>query len=99
VKTLKGEKSEKAFPSSPAYWSRFWLGIAAGLICGALRLGVEGFAVGAALYAASFLILLLVYHLPLGAGGHRRTHYTMGLGTYLAIWLTTWILLNTLRAY
>jgi hypothetical protein len=98
VKTLKREKTaERAFPSSRAYWIRFLLGIAAGLMCGILRLGVEGLVVGTAIYFTSFLILLLAYHL--GVGGQGRVYYTIGLGTYLAVWFTTWILVNTLKSY
>jgi len=66
-------------------------------MCGILRLGVEGLVVGAALYFASFLILLLAYHLKIG--GQGRAYYTIGLGSYLAVWFTTWILVNTLKAY
>jgi hypothetical protein len=98
VRTLKRAKtSENAFPSGQVYWTRFGLGIAAGLMCGILRLGVEGLVVGASLYFTSFLVLLLAYHIRVG--GQGRAYYIIGLGTYLAVWLTTWILLNTLKAY
>jgi len=97
VKPLKRAKtSERLLPSGPLYWTRFGLGVTAGIVCGILRLGIEGMAVGASLYLASFLILLLMYHVPLGAKGQGRTYYTMGLGSYVAVWFTAWILLNTL---
>jgi len=100
VKPLKRAKtSERTFPSGQVYWTRFGLGTTAGLICGILRLGVEGLVVGASLYTASFLILLLAYHMPLGGGEQGRAYYTVGLGTYLAVWFTTWILVNTLKSY
>jgi len=99
VRPLKRATSEKPLPTSPLYWTRFGLGVAGGLICGILRLGTEGLALGATLYFASFLILLLAYHVPFNTGRRGRAYYTVGLGTYLAVWLTTWILLNTLRTY
>lgn len=91
--------SKNIFTTGPAYWIRFGLGIAAGLICGILALGIDGVTVGMAVYMASFLLLPFVYHIPLTAEGQGRTYYTVGLGTYIAVWFTLWILISTLRAY
>jgi len=100
VRPLKRARtSEKSFPSNQAYWIRLGLGVVAGLICGIVRLGIQGVAVGASLYAASFLILHLMFHVPLSPEGQKRAYYTVGLGTYLAVWFTTWTLLNTLTSY
>jgi len=99
VRALKRAKaSERVFPSGPLYWIRFGLGVAAGLICAALGLGAEGIFVGVAIHASSFLILHLAYHVPMRTRGQPRVYYTLGLGTYLAVWFTTWILLNTIKS-
>ena len=47
MKSMKRAKtSENTFPPGPTYWIRFTLGIAAGLICGVLGLGLEGIVMG-----------------------------------------------------
>ena len=100
VSPLKRAKApERTLPSNQVYWTRFALGVVAGLVCGIVRLGVEGMAIGAAFYAASFLIALTAFHVPLDPEGQKRQYYTVGLGTYLAVWFTVWVLLNTFRVY
>jgi hypothetical protein len=91
--------SENTFPTGPTYWIRFTLGIAVGLTCGVLGLGLEGIIMGIVVYTVSFLAIPFVYNIPLNIGGRERAYYTMGLATYVALWFTTWILVNSLIAY
>ena len=99
METLKRKASDGSFPSGVVYWTRFAVGIAAGLACGFLHLGLEGLIMGPVVYAASLVEPLLLQGPPLELKNQPRDFYTLGVGTYLAVWLTTWILLNSILGY
>jgi len=87
--------SIRAVPSDTIYWVRLFLGVSLGMVCGVLGLDVEGAVVGISLYLISILTFSLMYGIPLKNISKYRELYTMGLGAYLAIWFTVWILVNT----
>ena len=91
---MKKSKSINIFVTGRAYWIRFTLGILAGSICGVFGFGIEGIIIGIILYAITFIAIPFVYKIPLNFRG-GRTYYTVGLGTYIAVWFTLWILLGT----
>ncbi len=83
---------ESTFPSDPIYWTRFALAIVAAAASFASRLALVGLLVGAVVYALSFPLMKLVFHVGWTSS---RQFYTLGLGSYVFIWLTLWTLLNT----
>lgn len=100
VKILKkSTKSPRIYIIGPTYWIRFVLGIVAGIICGILHFGIEGIIMGIVLYAITFIAIPFVYNIPLNIKGGGRAYYTVGLGTYLSVWFTVWILLDTLLTH
>ena len=88
--------SSQTTPPGATYWTRLFLGALSGILCGVTSLDVEGIVVGIALYAVSILDLSLIWGIPLRSIAQHREFYTMGLGTYLAVWFTVWILVNTI---
>jgi hypothetical protein len=73
-----------------------FLGVCSGIVCGVTGLEVEGIVVGIVLYGISVLTVFFTYNIPLRSISQNREFYTVGLGTYLAIWFTVWILVNTI---
>ena len=91
---MKPRKSQKPeFPSGQVYWTRFALAIVAAVVSFASRLGLVGLLIGALVYALSFPVMILVFHIRWTGNGHP--FYTLGLGSYVFLWLTLWTLLNT----
>ncbi|MCJ7609034.1 hypothetical protein MUP00_05130 [Candidatus Bathyarchaeota archaeon] len=99
MEILKRKGLDRSFPDGTVYWTRFAVGIAAGLACGLLRLGLVGLIMGPVIYAALLVEPLLLQGPPIELKNQPRDFYALGLGTYLAVWLTTWILLNSLLNY
>jgi hypothetical protein len=83
------------FKSGQIYWIRVILGVVAAFICFYGRLGLYGLIVGLIMYIASFPVALKVFNGSPIEGEYRSSLYTLGLGSYVSIWLTTWILLHT----
>jgi hypothetical protein len=54
---------------------------------------------GPVVYAALLVEPLLLQGPPFELKNQPRDFYTLGVGTYLAVWLTTWILLNSLLGH
>lgn len=81
--------------TSQMYWSRVILSIISAILCAVLHLGVEGIVLGSSLYLASvFLITLGLKITPQKLNSKTRL-YTLGLGTYIFVWLALWILFHT----
>lgn len=86
---LKGSR-----PSDLIYWTRFFLGISAGISCAILRVDVVGTVIGLFFYLLSYLLFRYVLKIGLDGVGKFKS-YTMGLLPYLLAWITFWTLFHT----
>ena len=80
--------------SDRIYWSRFFLGIVAGVTCVALRVEVIGVVIGLVFYLLSYLLVHYVLKINPEEVGKVK-FYTTGLLEFLLAWITFWTLLNT----
>lgn len=76
------------------YWSRFFLGIVAGVTCAVLRVEVIGLLVGLVFYLLSYFLDHFVLKINSEEMGKFK-FYTTGLLEFLLAWITFWTLLNT----
>ncbi|MEM2920996.1 MAG: hypothetical protein QXF26_01615, partial [Candidatus Bathyarchaeia archaeon] len=83
-----------SFPSGKVYWMRFVSGIIAAVICFVCRLTVLGFLIGLLVYLFSIPASIWFFHINAPQRG-KHSFYTLGVGSYIFIWLTLWFLLAT----
>lgn len=86
-------------PLSVIYWSRFGLGIIAGIICGVLglvwNLGfLNGLSIGIVFYILTNYVLRRRYITKVEKGASKV--FSMGIGTYFLMWVITWVLLYSI---
>jgi hypothetical protein len=95
----KTPKTQQYGPSTVVYWSRFALGVVAGLLCYLLQLkGSIGITVAALLYLLSITVVRRRYYdRPELQTGHKAV--MLGVGTYVFTWAALWIFLYTLNPY
>ena len=99
VSKLKGTQPARYPVTSVVYWSRFGLGILAGILCYLLRLrDTTGIIFAVFLYLVSVIVIknLRYGEEELSVG---RKRLTLGIGTYIFTWAFIWILLYTLWTY
>ncbi|NWG09652.1 MAG: hypothetical protein HXX80_05025 [Nitrososphaerales archaeon] len=81
------------------FWTRVLLGIASGLLSGIIAsLGGEiygGLSIVLIVYAISYLTARYVVRMNLPQQEFRKI-FTTGLSSFVALWLFTWIVYNTL---
>jgi hypothetical protein len=91
-------------PTDVIYWTRAMMGVVAGLLSGLLGFlssgldAYRGVLLAIALYIVTYCLsrYVLAPNLPKGQG-HK--HVTMGIGSYVMLFLFTWIIYNTLIIY
>jgi len=82
-------------PRDFIYWTRLILAIIAGFLCAILRLDTAGLVIGMAFYLISYTMFRYIIKIDLDKVDGEAKLYTIGFGTYLAMWITVWALLHT----
>lgn len=90
----KGKPVSTRHKSEVTYWMRFGLAIFSAIICASLRLGIEGLALGVAIYLISYVLSRYLLEPSVNLGKYEI--YFLGSTTYFVTWLAFWILLYTL---
>ena len=85
-------------PKDFIYWIRLFLAILAGFLCSVLKLNIEGLVLGIVFYLTSYMLFRYFLKIDLIKVGGENKFYTIGLGSYLAMWITIWILSYTYLA-
>lgn len=79
------------------YWFRFFLGVAAALVCIAFNLtDLLGMGFGLLLYLSSYLIVRYVFKIGAERVGSESKLYSIGAGIYFITWNALWIFFYTL---
>ncbi|MCW4032089.1 MAG: hypothetical protein NWF08_01700 [Candidatus Bathyarchaeota archaeon] len=87
-------------PSNIVYWSRFFLGIIAALVCFTFKLkGASGINVLLIFYMISYIVFRNILHYGEEELKGKHKVLTLGVGTCIFIWAALWILLYTLYPY
>ena len=85
-------------PRDFIYWTRLALAIIAAFVCSILRLEMEGLVVSLIFYLLSYILFRYILNINSEKVGGESKLYTTGLGTYLATWITVWVLFYTYLA-
>jgi hypothetical protein len=89
---------KNAKPSNKVYWLRIPFGLLAGVICSPFVLGLDalfGAILGFIVYASVYYLITTMLKIDEKAVGGMRKLLTIGVGSYIMVWILTWTVLNT----
>ena len=89
---------KNAKPSNKVYWFRIPFGILAGVICSPFVLRLDalfGAMLGFIVYALVYYLITIVLKIDEKAVGGVRKLLTIGVGSYVMVWILAWTVLNT----
>ncbi len=81
-------------PTDFIYWVRVLLAIVVALICAILRLDAIGVFIGTVSYLISYALFRYIIKIDPDKVDGEAKLYTIGFGSYFAIWITVWALLS-----
>ena len=95
-----GQMGFKIGPTGIVYWTRFALGIVAGVLCHLLKMkGSDGISLMVLIYLSSYFMVKYGWRYTEEELKGRNKSVLLGVGTYIFLWAATWIFLYTLYPY